>query len=83
MKDPYEVLRQKEADLARLRHEIESLQLVASLLSDDVTSDDLNRKKERAAEKTLDHGSGSEGTGTDGLISTIPGSRPSWWKWGK
>ena len=83
LKDPYEVLRQKEADLARLRHEIESLQLVASLLSDDVTSDELNKKKESAAEKTLDHGSGSEGTGTDGLFSSIPVSRPSWWKRGK
>jgi hypothetical protein len=35
MKDAYEVLQQKEADLARVRHEIESLQVVASLLSVD------------------------------------------------
>jgi hypothetical protein len=83
MKDPYEVLRQKEADLVRVRHEIESLQVVASLLSDEVTSDDLNKKKESAAEKTLERGSGSEATGTDGLFSSIPVSRPSWWKRGK
>ena len=80
MKDPYEVLRQKEADLARTRKEIESLQVVASLLSDNLTSDELNKKKESAAEKTLDRDSGSEATGTDGLFSSIPVSRPSWWK---
>jgi hypothetical protein len=32
MKDAYEVLEQKEADLARVRQEIESLRIVASLL---------------------------------------------------
>jgi len=33
MKNAYEVLQQKETDLARVRHEIESLRIVASLLS--------------------------------------------------
>ena len=79
MKDAYEVLQQKEADLARVRHEIESLQVVASLLSDDLTSNQLT-KKESSAEKTLDRGRGSEATGTDGLFSSIPVSRPSFWK---
>jgi len=32
MKDAYGVLEQKEADLARVRREIESLRIVASLL---------------------------------------------------
>ena len=32
MKDAYAVLEQKEADLARVRQEIESLRIVASLL---------------------------------------------------
>jgi len=32
MKDAYAVLAQKEADLARVRQEIESLRIVASLL---------------------------------------------------
>jgi hypothetical protein len=32
MKDAYAVLEQKEADLARVRQEIESLKIVASLL---------------------------------------------------
>jgi hypothetical protein len=35
MKDAYEVLYQKEADLARIRKEIESLNIAAQLLSDD------------------------------------------------
>jgi hypothetical protein len=34
MKDAYEVLYRKEADLVRVRQEIESLTLVASLLND-------------------------------------------------
>jgi hypothetical protein len=80
MKDVYEALQQKEADLARVRHEIESLQIVASLLSDDLTSNQLTKKKESSAEKTLDRGPGSEATGTDGLFSSIPVLRPSFWK---
>jgi hypothetical protein len=35
MKDAYEVLYQKEADLARVRKEIKSLTLAAQLLADD------------------------------------------------
>ena len=80
MKDAYEVLQQKEAGLARVRHEIESLQVVASLLSDDLTSDELAKQKESSAEKTLDRGPGSEATGTGGLFSSIAVSRPSFWK---
>ena len=38
MKDAYEVLYQKEADLARVRKEIESLTISAELLSDDSLS---------------------------------------------
>lgn len=34
MKDPYEVLYRKEADLVRVREEIESLTLVATLLAE-------------------------------------------------
>jgi hypothetical protein len=35
MKNAYEVLYQKEADLARVRREVESLTIAASLLADD------------------------------------------------
>jgi hypothetical protein len=40
MKDAYEHLHQKESDLARVRKEVESLNIVAPLLADDRTSDD-------------------------------------------
>jgi hypothetical protein len=40
MKDVYEVLQQKEADVANVRHEIQSLKLVSSLLSDELALKD-------------------------------------------
>ncbi len=49
MKDVYEVLQQKEADVANVRHEIQSLKLVSSLLSDELAVKDareLLRQKE-------------------------------------
>jgi hypothetical protein len=36
MKDIYDVIRQKEADLERIQHEIEALRLSAKLLEDSV-----------------------------------------------
>ena len=39
MKNAYDVLKQKEAGLARVRHEVESLRIVAPLLVDDLDSD--------------------------------------------
>ena len=40
MKDVYELLQQKEADVASVRHEIHSLKLVSSLLSDGLATKD-------------------------------------------
>jgi len=74
MKDAYEVLEQKEADLARVRKEVESLRLVAPLLSDDVTSDELTRKLP-SSEKPLD--ADSEATGTNRLSSSTSATHPS------
>jgi len=54
MKNAYEVLQQKETDLARVRHEIESLWIVASLLADESPSEELTKKRARSAEETLD-----------------------------
>jgi hypothetical protein len=79
MKDVYEALQQKEADLARVRNEIESLRVVASLLSDNLGSDELTKKRS-AAEKPFNGDLDSEGTGTDGLFSSVPDSRPSFWR---
>lgn len=80
MKDAYEVLRQKEADIARVRNEIESLRLVSSLLSDELASDELTRKPVRTAEKTLDQGPGSKATGRDGVLFSDAASRSGSWK---
>lgn len=79
MKNAYEVLRQKETDLARVRHEIESLRIVAALLSDELSSEELTKKRARSAEEALDPGS-ERATGTGGLFSSInPASRPRFW----
>jgi hypothetical protein len=40
MKDVYEVLLQKEADVANVRHEIQSLKLVSSLFSEELALKD-------------------------------------------
>jgi len=60
MRDPYDVLKQKEADLGRVRHEIESLRIVGPLLADDLDSDqsdktDLNFAEKTKGEKTEDY----------------------------
>ena len=49
MKDVYEVLQHKEADAANVRHEVESLKFVSSLLSEELALKDaheLLRQKE-------------------------------------
>jgi hypothetical protein len=52
MKDANEVLRQKEAELDRLRREIESLQVAAPLLCDDLTSNDLDATSQLSGDGT-------------------------------
>jgi hypothetical protein len=82
MNNAYEVLYKKETDLARVRHEIESLRIVASLLSDELPSEELTKKRARSAEETeetLDPGS-EEATGTDDLFPSMnPARRPNFW----
>jgi hypothetical protein len=79
MKNACEVLVQKETDLARVRHEIESLRIVAPLLSDELPSEELTKKSASSAEETLDSGS-EKATGTDGLFSSMNlAPRPRFW----
>jgi len=79
MKNADEVLQQKETDLARVRHEIESLRIVAPLLSDELLFEELTKKHARSPEDTLDKGS-EKATGTDGLFSSInPAPRTRFW----
>ena len=78
MKNAYEVLQEKEADLIRVRREIESLRIVASLLSDEPT-EERTRKHARSEEEILDSDA-EKATGTDGMFSSIDAAaRPSFW----
>ena len=43
MKDAYDVLRQKEADIVRVRHEIESLKIAAILLEERDEADEYDK----------------------------------------
>jgi Trp operon repressor len=57
MKHVYRVLQQKEADVAHVRHEIESLKIVSSLLSDELSSKDvreLSQQKEADVARVRD-----------------------------
>jgi len=76
MKDVYQILEQKEADLDRVRRELESLQMVASLLSDDAT-EQLTKKPAIAEKPSLEDD--SEATGTKGLFSSITSTRSTFW----
>jgi hypothetical protein len=81
MKDVYETLYRKEADLARVRQEIESLKFVASMLSDEPGAGDptqnVDGDDKKPAESALPHPSEMEATGTEGPFS-IP-RQPSFW----
>ena len=77
MKDAYEVLYQKEADLARVLQEIESLKIAASLLSDEPTltgrRESSEQQERKPAENAIAPQSENQATGTDG---SAPNSRP-------
>ena len=79
MKDAYEILKQKEADLDRVSHEIESLRIAASLLADDLNSDQPDKPYLVSTEKSGDLHSDLGQTGTDGLFSSIATPRSSLW----
>ena len=77
MRDAYDVLKQKEADLDRVRHQVESLRIVAALLADDLDSDQSDKTDLSSAEKTEDYllhivrkkaGPDLEPTGTAGHV---------------
>ena len=76
MKDAYEVLYQKEAELVRVRQEVESLRVAASLLSDD-PGQIAQLETRKPPEPAFAPPSEAAATGTDGL-SPIP-SQPSFW----
>jgi len=86
MKDPNRVLREKEADLARVRKEVESLNIVAPLLvyEDRTPPDDRRQTSEEAKRKPATSASNgnasqldSEATGTDSPLSSVSTSGSS------
>lgn len=81
MKDAYEVLYQKEADLARVRQEVESLTMAASLLADEQLSFFVPETTPEPQSKKGAESAGSlevEATGTIGAFSV--GRRPGFWE---
>ncbi len=81
MKDAYEVLYRKEADVARVRREIESLTMVAPLLAEDNLSffqpeSELEGQDKKPAQKAVP----PKATGTSGQASFAPRSR-FWGGW--
>jgi len=82
MRDAYEVLRQKEADLARVRRETESLKIVARYDLNSDQSDKTDVTSTETIEDNLlniirqnepDH---LKATSTDDLLSSVEISRP-------
>ena len=69
MKNAYEVLQQKQTDIARIRKEIESLNIVASLLSDEGTSGDPDQSEE----------SSQSSASADNLFSSVTTSESGFW----
>jgi len=83
MKDAFELLQQKEAELARVRKEIESLNIVAPLLSDDLISDDpapnLDDSPASSLSEAISRLSDSAATNVDNLFSSGETSRSGFW----
>jgi len=77
MKDAYELLHQKESDLARVRKEIESLNIVAPLLAEDRTSNDETENSDPTPlSETISRLSDSAATNADNMFTSATKSRP-------
>lgn len=79
MKNVHDVLQQKEAELERVRREIESLQVAAELLSDEIPPDELTADETLSAQKERDLGNVAT-ISTNAIFSSIAAPRPSFWK---
>jgi hypothetical protein len=90
MKNAYEVLNEREAELARVRKEIESLSIVARLLADDddgktasdelgQTSDDSNKTSSPSLNETTSRLSDAAAASAETLFSSAPSSRLGFW----
>jgi hypothetical protein len=75
MRDVYHILRQKESDLHRLRHEIDSLRIVAPLLADD----DIEKELQATPTDNNEPGPEARSTGTDGAMFSTVNSESRFW----
>ena len=82
MKDAYELLQQKQADIARVRKEIDSLNLVAMLLADDGPSNSpIKKPSESSASSlndTISRRSDSAATNVDGMFASLDTGSGFW-----
>jgi hypothetical protein len=65
MKDIYEVLRQKELELSRLKKEVEALRVAAPLLSEDDEADNGHLKLTLASSRAVNATPQPDGSGGD------------------
>ena len=87
MKNAYEVLQEREAELARVRKEIESLNIVARLLAEDdsetaadhLSSEDSDRKLSGPLSEAISRLSDAAATSADNLFSSVANSRSGFW----
>ena len=79
MKDAYEILKQKEGELDRVRHEIESLRMVASMLEDGSDSEASDGTLSAGEEKPSHSGGSFEATGSDAVFSSMATPRARVW----
>ena len=77
MKDIYQLLREKEADVERVRREIEAMRLTISLLEDEPSTDIERKQPVSEAEPIAE----ADQTGTEGpSFSTLDKSGSGFWK---
>jgi hypothetical protein len=83
MKDAYEVLQQKQTELARVRKEIESLNVVASLLLERDTPGDSDPHSDQSSRsslrETISQLSSSAAANADNLFSSVETSGSGFW----
>lgn len=82
MKDAYEVLRQKQAELDRVRKEVESLKIVEGLLSEDFSADDRSPDVEAnlsSLDDAISRLSDSAATNVDNIFPSDETPRSRFW----
>ena len=78
MRDALEVLKEKEAELHRVRHQVESLRIACSLLDDEPGQ--TGSENDDSQDERTEADAESQATGTDGLLfSSSAPSRPGFW----